>query len=537
MTAHTERLADLLHSWDDPGGNPCSSDAMAILSTAEQVLGGDSSIDRSLLLDYLETTGDHVFLKCLADRAVRGRWAETAATAILRADYRLHDMFYNRVAHIGDKRLFTDMGSTPPGHFSYRLVGDRVRGYAGAFFKLKPQPRVAILASNSVDSACCDLACLCHDILVTPLNIHFPAETIVEVFDRLEINIAVTDDLDLYERLLKVRAFAHGPFELVLIDPYASAVDSRGTGLRETALRMSAEEVAATLEKRPRLAMDDVATVMFTSGSTGRPKGICFSQFNLVSKRFARAAALPNVGDDERLICFLPFFHTFGRYFEMLGTIYWRGTYFFPGNPSAETLLNLMPQVNPTGLISVPMRWIQIQERCLGAMDESSTPDQRQEVFRSVVGDRLHWGLSAAGYLPPSVFGFFNHHGVDLCSGFGMTEATGGITMTPPGEYQKNSIGAPLPGMQVRQSENGELQIAGWYVARYLDELPESGKVPVDCGPNLAYWLPTGDLFRELPNGHYEIVDRLKDIYKNNRGQTVAPRKVEKNSSVYRVSR
>lgn len=528
MTTESQRLVDLLKNWTATGSDHGSLNAMTILEAAEQALADGSSVDRSLLVDYLEITGDHVFLKSLTDRFVRERWAETAAEAVLRADYRLHDMLLNRVTHEGDKSLFTDMGTTPPSHFSYRLVGDRVRSYAAAFYKLNPTPRVAILASNSVDSACCDLACLCHDILVTPLNIHFPTETIAEIFDRLEINIAVTDNADLYERLLKVRASARHPFELLLIDPYAADGDAKGTGLRKVALKMSASEVNAALEKRPRMAMDDVATVMFTSGSTGRPKGICFSQFNLVSKRFARAAALPSVGDDERLICFLPFFHTFGRYFELLGTIYWRGTYFFPGNPSAETLLNLMPQVNPTGLISVPLRWLQIQERCLEAMDKASSADQRQEIFRSVVGERLHWGLSAAGYLPPKVFSFFNQHGVDLCSGFGMTEATGGITMTPPGEYQKNSIGAPLPGIQARQAENGEMQIAGWYVARYLDELPESGKVPVDFGPDPKYWLPTGDLFRELPNGHYEIVDRLKDIYKNNRGQTVAPRKVEK---------
>ena len=78
---------------------------------------------------------------------------------------------------------------------------------------------------------------------------------------------------------------------------------------------------------------------MFTSGSTGRPKGVAFTQLNLVSKRFARAAALPDVGDDEVLLCYLPLFHTFGRYLEMLGTIFWRGTYVFAGNPSAETLL------------------------------------------------------------------------------------------------------------------------------------------------------------------------------------------------------
>jgi long-chain acyl-CoA synthetase len=100
-----------------------------------------------------------------------------------------------------------------------------------------------------------------------------------------------------------------------------------------------------------------------------------------------------------------------------------------------------------------------------------------------------------------------------------MTEATGGITMTPPGEYEEGSVGLPLPGIRVRLGESDELEIAGPYVARYLDEAE-----PAEDGER---WLKTGDVFREREGGHLEIVDRVKDIYKNSRGRTIAPRRVE----------
>ncbi|HQR68897.1 MAG TPA: AMP-binding protein, partial [Thermoanaerobaculia bacterium] len=233
----------------------------------------------------------------------------------------------------------------------------------------------------------------------------------------------------------------------------------------------------------------------------------------------ARAAAAAFVGDGEVLLCYLPLCHTFGRYLELLGSLFWGGTYVFAGNPSLETLLAGLRQVRPTGLVSIPARWQQLYERCQRRLGAVGGAEEEAAAVRDVTGGRLAWGLSAAGFLEPTVFRFFQRSGVALCSGFGMTEATGGITMTPPGQYEDGSVGVPLPGIKVRMTGDGELEIAGPYVAREFGEpAPPPGE---------ERWLGTGDIFSVRPDGHYEIVDRVKDIYKNSRGQTVAPRRVE----------
>ncbi len=281
---------------------------------------------------------------------------------------------------------------------------------------------------------------------------------------------------------------------------------------------LPADEIEVDRLARARgFGLDDPCTVLFTSGSTGRPKGIAFTPFNLVSKRFARAAALPAVGRDEVLLCYLPLYHTFGRFLELMGMLYWGGTYAFAGNPSLDALLDGMTKLRPTGLISVPLRWQQIRERT-----EAGECD-----LTDVTGGRLRWGLSAAGWLAPDTFRWFHGQGVELCSGFGMTEGTGGLTMTPPGDYREESVGRPLPGVAVRLGPEGELQVAGPYVARYLPADGPPGDLTVENPEDEENWLGTGDLFETLADGHLQIVDRIKDIYKNNRGQTVAPRKVE----------
>ncbi|MGD8394438.1 MAG: GNAT family N-acetyltransferase, partial [Candidatus Eiseniibacteriota bacterium] len=481
-----------------------------------------------VLHDYLETTSVPPYLLALPDAAARERWAESTFAAIRCTGYTLADMLAHRVATIGGRPLFEEYGASPPPRWSYAQVQRRARAIAAVFLEARgADARVALLVDNSVDGASCDLACLLHDIVVAPLNVHFNLDELCWIFRRLGITIAVADTEDRLRRLLEVRRRLGASFTLYALQSGRVVEQDEAVLLGETTAHLSTEHVESVLAARPRRALDEIGTVMFTSGSTGRPKGVAFTPFNLISKRFARAAALPAVGQDEKLLCFLPLFHTFGRYLEMLGMLFWRGTYVFAGNPSTGTLFAGLHEVQPTGLISVPIRWVQIRDHCLERAGDAASSEEREAIFRQVVGNRLRWGLSAAGHLEPRVFRYFQRRGVELASGFGMTEATGGITMSPPGDYVDGTVGTRLPGIRLRFTDEGEMQIAGAYVARYLTEEGEGLETVPGIEADGEEWLTTGDLFRELARGHLTIVDRIKDIYKNNRGQTVAPRRVE----------
>ena len=437
-------------------------------------------------------------------------------------------MFDARVKWLGDRILFRDMSFSSQVDWSYRQIDQATREIAAAFFTaVEGKPRVAIIADNCVEGACCDLACLFYNIPDTPLSPHFDSETLVDIFDDLAVNIVVTDTEDQSRRLAEIQKKVRVPFLIFGLNRPAAEAVSDGIFLGEFTKRLDPEESEKLLSRRDRFEMSRVATVMFTSGSTGTPKGVSFSQFNLVTKRFARAAALPEVGEDEVLLCFLPLYHTFGRYLEMLGSIFWGGTYVFAGSPSSETLFSLFTKVNPTGFISIPLRWAQLHERCIEAIRPIPEMGNRNKILQGVIGTRLRWGLSAAGYLNPDVFYFFQRLGIQLCSGFGMTEATGGITMTPPGKYREESVGIPLPGIRVQLSEIGEMKISGPYVGAYLENIPIDAHIPYTGTGKEELSLATGDVFRMLPDGNYQIIDRIKDIYKNNKGQTIAPRKVE----------
>ncbi|GAB4374716.1 MAG: hypothetical protein Kow0062_12960 [Acidobacteriota bacterium] len=384
-----------------------------------------------------------------------------------------------------------------------------------------PEPPVAILSANSLEMALADLACLTAGIVDLMLPTSLPDADLRYLLDRTGASCVLFSG-DAFERKLwELRGDLPALEHLVRLDAPPSR--DHVLGLRDLVAAGASVPRRVVAAMRDRPAADDLASIMVTSGTTGRPKGIRFTVQNLVSKRFARGLALPEIGERDVLLAYLPLFHTFGRFLEMLASIHWGAQYVFLEDPSLDGMLERFRRFEPTVFISVPLKWLQLYEEIARRVDVEAAPDEEiREATRAVVGERLRWGLSAAGYLDPEVFRFFQRQGIELLSGFGMTEATGGITMTPPGDYRDDSLGVPLPGIEVRLAEDGEMLIRGPYVTPGYIEA-EDQRAAFEDG-----WLHTGDLMEQSPDGHFRILDRKKEIYKNVKGQTIAPQRIEK---------
>ncbi len=384
----------------------------------------------------------------------------------------------------------------------------------------KGKPVVAFLSDNSPQMALLDLACLSSGLVDVMIPANSVSSQIAYILNQTQAKILFLGGSKHLARVNEVRRQLQSVEHIVLINE-----QSHESGLRdlhylsERGLHIPEEQLARV---RRQMRTDDLATIMYTSGTTGEPKGIMFSQMNIIYKRFCRALALPQIGPDDRFLAYLPLYHTFGRYLEMMGSLFWAAEYYFMENPALETMVRNMQRIKPTIFISIPKKWQQLYDYIGSRVDVvADDEDEIRRTLSAATGGKLRWGLSAAGYLDPAVFRFFQRYGVELLSGFGMTEATGGITMTLPGRYVENALGRPLPGIEVKLADDGELLIRGPYVMSGYFASAENAFTADG-------WLPTGDIMRYLENGYLEIIDRKKEIYKNIRGETIAPQRIEK---------
>ncbi len=473
----------------------------------------------SIIHEYLDLFRHPEFLKRIYGQR---QWDRLILDLLTLSNYNFSILFDQRVRDYSSKPLFRLIKNNNTKQYSWDEVNDIVRHYRKALCESlagneNNEIHVAFLLENSLEMACLDLACLTSGIV----NVMIPANSVSQhvefILNQTKVPLIIVFD---EKQLMKIKSiYASLPEKPKVVLLHGSSVEGWVISFNEF-LRTSQDRKKHPFDKNKQL--ESLATIMYTSGTTGEPKGIMFSYMNIVYKRFCRAMALPRIGDTDSFIAYLPLFHTFGRYLEMTGAVFWGMEYNFMENPSLEAMLSNMQQVKPSVFISIPKKWIQLYDHVSSKVDiEIGDEDEIKSVVKDETGGNLRWGLSAAGFLSPDIFRFFQRNEIELMSGFGMTEATGGITMTPPKEYRENSLGRALPGIEIKTADDGELLVRGSYVMMHYYEQDENEVFENDK------WLPTGDIMREDDDGFIEIIDRKKEIYKNVKGETIAPQKIE----------
>nr|MCU0253208.1 AMP-binding protein [Acidobacteriota bacterium] len=344
-----------------------------------------------------------------AARRVESWWPLLLET-IDASEFTFGRLFAQRAESLGPRTLFRVPARGPAGRLTWHEVSatvDRVaRGLLALLDEAAPGP-VAILSENRLEMALVDLACLSSGIVNVMIPPGSTEDDVEHVLNESGATVAVVSNEAQWAKVQRGGRAGGRVTAIVMFDTPPAELPGV-TSFPELVARGRLVTLGRLTRARDAVRLSDLATVMYTSGTTGRPKGIQFSGRNVVTKRFARALALPALGESDVFLAYLPLCHTFGRYFEMCGAIYWGATYVFQESPAIDALVRNFQRYEPTVFISIPKKWTELHDEIARRVDlETASRDAVQAATRAVVGKRLAFGLSAAGYLAPSIFRFF----------------------------------------------------------------------------------------------------------------------------------
>ncbi|QSB06299.1 AMP-dependent synthetase/ligase [Natronoglycomyces albus] len=328
-------------------------------------------------------------------------------------------------------------------------------------------------------------------------------------------------------------------------------------GAWETIAELGKDADVDIEQRRTSRGADDLATIIYTSGTTGRPKGCMLTHANLVSNVRNGLIQLDNLlHDKSTMLLFLPLAHVLARMVQV-GAVSQRVKVGHLGN--REKLKETMPVFQPTFLLAMPRVFEKVYNNARQtaadkgkegifdkaaqaaidyskALDTPGGPSLMQKVkakvfdkllyakLRAAIGGKCEGAISGGAPLGPTLGHFFRGIGVNIYEGYGLTETSPVVSVNTQKALKIGSIGKPIPGTDVRVTDDGELQVRGPQVfPGYWNNDEATAKVIDSDG-----WFTTGDIAAIDDDGYLTITGRKKEIIVTSGGKNVAPAPLEK---------
>ncbi|HZD72038.1 MAG TPA: long-chain fatty acid--CoA ligase [Actinomycetes bacterium] len=425
---------------------------------------------------------------------------------------------------------------------------------------------VAIMVRNRPEHLIADLAAV--HLGATPVSLYstLAPEQIAYIANHCEAKVAVVEGRDFMERWEKVKGEVASLRHVVLVE---DAADFSGHGWVSSwdQLVSSGREALGSGRERFDAAWravqpGDLATVLYTSGTTGPPKGVMTTHANALWTAAAidRWADDPSWGPGTRYVSYLPLAHSLERLSGHYVGV-WKPAWLFCC-PDLTKVIEILPEVRPFSFVAVPRLWEKAQAGVMAAL--AAEPNERRrklaesavEVGRRVVRlkqagkpvppglrlrravfdrlvyrkirqrlglDQCHVVFSGAAPLADDVMEFFLGIGVPLREGYGLTESTAPATLNRRDRPRVGTVGPPLPGVEVRVADDGELLLRGGNIAAgYYKDLEKTAETFDPDG-----WLRTGDVAQLDSDGSVRIVDRKKELLVTAGGENISPTNLE----------
>jgi long-chain acyl-CoA synthetase len=435
---------------------------------------------------------------------------------------------------------------------TWNELGDRVAAIGGGLAELSVSKgeAVGMLLNNRPEFIPCDLGAV--SLGAVPFSIYQTAapDQIAYQLNDAAARVAITE-ASLLDRLQAARDAGANVDHVVVVD---------GGGGDQSLEELSGSGSPVDLEvAAAEIGPDDLLTLIYTSGTTGPPKGVQLTHSNLLSLVSGVEDMIDFPERGGKVISWLPAAHIAER-----GANYYLPVTYGLGItvcPDPRAIIEFLPAVKPTWFFAVPRIWEKakaaIEAKLASLPDEQREPAQKaleaaiQKVRLEQAGEevpeqlakaveaadaqmfapmRAQLGLDeavsvnvGAAPTPIEVLEFFHAIGIPVGELWGMSETCGVVTCNPPERVKLGTVGPPVPGMEVKLAEDGEVLARGPSIMPGYRNMPEASAETIDE----EGWLVTGDIGELDEDGYLRIVDRKKELIINAAGKNMSPANIE----------
>jgi long-chain acyl-CoA synthetase len=426
--------------------------------------------------------------------------------------------------------------------------------------------RVAILSESRPEWLLIDFAILAAGAVTTPVYPTLSTDQTAFILRDSGATIAIASNETQLAKLLATAPQLPSLRAIVVIDaPQPSSLPGAGAIELVTLADVASRGHRRILDgwgvgrefhdEAKKVRPADLATIIYTSGTTGEPKGVMLTHANLVANLVGVNQVL-DLRSDDTALSFLPLCHAFER---TVAYIYLACGVSMIFAESIDTIARDLKLVRPTVMTGVPRVFEKLHARVLEAGRQPGgvkriifdwavsvasergrvLPDGGKASFalttksrlaerlvferiREGLGGRFRFIVSGSAALRPDIGRFFYGVGLPILEGYGLTETAPVLCVTPLDAIRFGTVGPPLPNVELRLADDGEILARGPNVmAGYLNRPTQTAEAIHDG------WLHTGDVGTFDDAGYLRITDRKKELIVTSGGKKVAPQPIE----------
>jgi long-chain acyl-CoA synthetase len=434
---------------------------------------------------------------------------------------------------------------------------NRVVHLALALNKLgfKKGDKLVLLSENRPEWVMTDFAVICQGGMTVPIYTSLTAPQAEYIIQDSDASVVIVSDMNQREKIQSIKE------NLGKVKYFITLESGNITGfinledLIEMGQQVEAQNSGLFEQLASRIKPEDEASLIYTSGTTGVPKGVILTHHNFITN-VKTCVSLFDITYRDTVLSFLPLSHVLER-MVMFAYIYAGSTVGFA--ESVETVAQNLLEVRPHIMVSVPRVFEKIYARVMDSILSSSTLKKKiffwahktgkkytqkqlsgekiafglnlkrkiahKLVFSKIIektGGRVRFFISGGAPLSKDIAEFFYSLGLVIYEGYGLTETAPVLTVNRPGAMKFGTVGKPIPEVEIKIAEDGEILARGPNVMKgYYKKEAETREV-FEGG-----WFHTGDIGYLEQEGFLVITDRKKDLIITSGGKNVAPQPIE----------